>query len=488
MLGWSPSAPSFEETVAMQPSRREFLRLAAVAAAGALPAGAVLALDGDAGEAFLAAVRGGDLQAVRRLLAAAPALLGATDGSGRSAFALAHLRGHAEIAAHLLARGYAADAHEAALAQDWERFGALAAADPASVHRHHPIGGTAMHAAAVGGAGADMWRIYAVSGDPNAVPRGAEGVSPLQAALRFRHLPVAEITAATLLANAADPNPANRAEDPPLHLAARRGSTEMVAMLVRHGAAVDALDGHGRRALESAELAGQAATAALLARQAEIPRTHSTARVAYDGAGRPYAAPDISGLPLAERLRFVGGSHGDLPYVAAALASDRRLAHSVATTGEICVEACAHTGQHPIVDLLLEHGAPYSLPTAVMRDDRPRVEALLDEDPRRIHERGAHDFALLWYPIIGRCGPEMLELLLARGAEVEEQHLLGTTALHWACRQGQLEMAELLIAHGADVDRRGRKFDPTGETPLECARKNDHQEMARLLIQRGARA
>ena len=40
---------------------------------------------------------------------------------------------------------------------------------------------------------------------------------------------------------------------------------------------------------------------------------------------------------------------------------------------------------------MLEHGAPYSLPTAVMKNDMPRVKQLLDEDPLRIHERGAHD-------------------------------------------------------------------------------------------------
>lgn len=474
----------------MRPSRRQFLKLTAVGAAGALPAWSALAAPAEDGvaERFLAAARGGDLDTVERLLAASPDLLRATDPEGRTAYALAYLNGHADVGERLVASGYAADAHEAALAGDWERFESLTARDPASVHRDHPVGGTAMFAAAAGGAGADIWRVYAATGDPNEVPDGVSDVSPLQAALRFRHLPTAEVTAATLLANAARPDPPGRADDPPLHITAARGSTELVEMLIRHGAAVESRDRRGRTAIEVATAAGHSATAALLARQAEIVRNHSTSRTAFDVAGRPYATPDVSEIPLTDRLRFVGQAHFDLDAVQAALAADSRLAHSVATTSEVCVEGCAHTGRREIVELLLEHGAPYSLPTAVMRGDRVRVESLLDEDPQRIHERGAHDFALLWYPIIGRCEPAMMELLLARGAEVERQHFLGTTALHWASRGGQIEMAELLIAHGADIERRGRKFAAAGETPLECARKNDRQEMERLLIQRGAKA
>ena len=90
----------------------------------------------------------------------------------------------------------------------------------------------------------------------------------------------------------------------------------------------------------------------------------------------------------------------------------------------------------------------------------------MDEDPLRIHERGAHDFALLWYPVIGGGLLEMAQLLLDRGAQVEEQHLLGTTALHWACREERIELVDLFVAHGGDVNRVGRKFSAEGETPL----------------------
>jgi len=94
---------------------------------------------------------------------------------------------------------------------------------------------------------------------------------------------------------------------------------------------------------------------------------------------------------------------------------------------------------------------------------------------------------LLLYPVIGKGLIEMARLLLEHGAEVEDQHWLGTTALHWAAMSGQTEMAELLIDRGADVDRIGRKFDGDGQTPLQLARARDHEDVVRLLKARGAR-
>jgi ankyrin repeat protein len=332
-----------------------------------------------------------------------------------------------------------------------------------------------------------MWRIYAVDGDPSLVPADASGASPLQRALRVPDVATAEMTAGALLSNDADANPTSRADDPPLHVAAARGSAVMVEMLIRRGARHDALDREGRSAEEVAVAGGHREVAAMLARHTEIPRTHSTSRSAYDVSGRAYRRPDLSDLSQAVRSGFVGQSHRDLAGITTAAAADPRLAHSIATTGERAVEAGAHMGSKPIVDILLEHGAPYSLPTAVMRNDIARVRTLLDEDPLRINERGAHDFALLWYPVIGQCDAAMMEVLLARGADVEQQHFLGTTALHWAAQRGRPDLIDMLLDHGAEVNRPGRKFGPDPQTPLAMAVRAGQDDAARLLRQRGAR-
>lgn len=461
----------------MQPTRRSFVKLAAaggIAVACRLPSQSA---------SFFAAVREGVVARVGEWLDRDPGLIRALDPGGRTAFALALLEGHRDVADLLLARGYEGDLHESALALDWERFAALAAENRAALEEDHPVGGTAMYAAARGGAGSDIWRVYAETGSPNPDRGGA----PLVAALRIENLALAEMTAATLLANGADPEPVGLREATPLQIAAGRGSFELVEMLVRLGARVDATDRRGRTPRDLAAEGGHRATVRLLEHTKELPRTHSTSRTAGTLGGGPYAPPAVDDLPLARRSSFVGSAHFRLDDVRRLTREEPRLAHSVATTGERAVEACAHTGQHEIVEHLLEHGAPYSLPTAVMRGDRARVIALLDEDPLRIHERGAHDFALLWYPIIGRDKPELLELLLARGAEVERQHFLGTTALHWAAMREPIETIELLLEAGAEIDRVGRKFEAEGQTPLQCAAARDRADVVRFLKERGAK-
>lgn len=479
----------------MTQSRRAFMKLTAVGASTLLSGSATYGRpallpepDEQTALEFLDAAREGNLGLVQRLLAGHPTLLLAQDAQGRSAFAIAHLNRHRDIGDHLLGQGYLTDAHEAALVLDWKRFSALTESDASMVNRNHAIGGTAMFAAASGGAGSDIWRIYAANGEPSTVPVGATGPAPLQAALRFLDLATAEMTAATLLANNADPNPSNKTAESPLHIAARRGSSAMVEMLIRKGARVEAKNSQGLTAAALAVEGGHEDAALLLERHDAIPRTHRTSRTAYDVYGKPYRPPSISDIPINLRVRFVGSSHGNLEAVTKGIGVEPRMVHSEATTGERCIEACAHTGRIAVVDFLLEHGAPYSLPTAVMRKDRPRVVELLDEDPLRIQERGAHDFALLWYPVIGNCGVEMMELLLERGAEVEQQHFLGTTALHWACLRGAIDIARLLLERGANIHRRARKFNAAGETPLQCAQRTEQTKIAQLLKQHGATA
>lgn len=474
---------------ATQSSRRAFLKTAALGTAAlAFPTGAAL-LDGQVGlpDDFLAAVARGDLATVRRLLAADASLLRRTDAQGRTAYALAYLNGQPAIGAYLLGQGYTSDLHEAALAQDWDRFAALSDEQPMQVNADHPLGGTALYAAALGGAGTQVWRVYAVAGQPNHIPRQRLGATPLQAALRYRDLPVAELTAASLLSNAADPNPPPNAEPPPLHLAAGRGSAALVEMLIHYGADVAARDATGQQATEYAHRGGHPAIVDLLARADEIPRLHNAHRASRNVGGAPYAAPDLGSLPPMAQGRLVGAAHRDLAAVRQAVTETPGLAHAVATTGERAVEAGAHMGNRPIVEYLLEQGAPYSLPTAVMRDDQPTVRAMLDADPRRIHERGAHGFALLWYPIIGQTDLSMMELLLDRGGDVEQQHFLGTTALHWASRGTSADMVALLLTRGADPNRAGRKFGEQPLTPLQIATSAGRTAIAQLLRDHGAR-
>lgn len=74
---------------------------------------------------------------------------------------------------------------------------------------------------------------------------------------------------------------------------------------------------------------------------------------------------------------------------------------------------------------------------------------------------------------------------------------VGYTALHLCAEKGFLELAQLLISYGArvcftDVDTQGRSYygNPPRQTmadePLRIAIRNDHFELAELLLKHGA--
>lgn len=59
----------------------------------------------------------------------------------------------------------------------------------------------------------------------------------------------------------------------------------------------------------------------------------------------------------------------------------------------------------------------------------------------------------------------LLDLLLDKGAVLEDTDKEGLTALAWACVRGRLNAAQSLIDRGADVNT----CDKTGRTPLDLA-------------------
>ena len=61
---------------------------------------------------------------------------------------------------------------------------------------------------------------------------------------------------------------------------------------------------------------------------------------------------------------------------------------------------------------------------------------------------------------------EIVELVIAEGADVNAKRNTGVTPLHHAARNGHKEVAELLIANGADVNAKIEGGSHKGNTPL----------------------
>jgi serine/threonine-protein phosphatase 6 regulatory ankyrin repeat subunit B len=72
--------------------------------------------------------------------------------------------------------------------------------------------------------------------------------------------------------------------------------------------------------------------------------------------------------------------------------------------------------------------------------------------------------------------PELVGLLLARGANVGQRGINDYTPLHLAAEQGDLAMVELLLSHGAEPNQVTHIDDM--ETPLEIAERAGHAEVA----------
>jgi serine/threonine-protein phosphatase 6 regulatory ankyrin repeat subunit B len=91
---------------------------------------------------------------------------------------------------------------------------------------------------------------------------------------------------------------------------------------------------------------------------------------------------------------------------------------------------------------------------------------------------------------------DIVKCLLEKGGsniDLELQNKESATALMIACRQGNLQVIELLLANGANVNVVGEEQDPQygfeykGKSPLVIAIMNDHSEVAKLLLLKGAK-
>lgn len=183
-----------------------------------------------------------------------------------------------------------------------------------------------------------------------------------------------------------------------------------------------------------------------------------------------------SPLPTREEIdRFVGAAHGDAATVRAFLDAHPGHVSAPSSAGETALQAAAHTGQRAIAELLLDRGAELDLATAAMLGRNGEVRRMLEADPARAHEKGAHGIPAAVFPaLVGNV--EALQLLAAHGADVSAGAGL-MTALHASAMAGQPGAAAWLLEHGARPDA----TDHSGKTPLQVAEQLGRAEVAELL-------
>jgi ankyrin repeat protein len=142
-----------------------------------------------------------------------------------------------------------------------------------------------------------------------------------------------------------------------------------------------------------------------------------------------------------------------------------------------------------IVQLLVEHGAdvnardqfqltPLHIASSV---GKTRTVQLLIEHGADVNSRDQSQSTPLHLALSG-AKAQAVQLLIEHGADVNARDQCQSTPLHLALSRGYAEVSELLIEHGADVNSR----DQSQSTPLHVALSQGGAKTAQLLIKHGA--
>lgn len=219
-------------------------------------------------QALFDAVKAGNLDDVRRLVQATPALAGARDANGVSAILVAVYHGKRDVASALVELGAPVDIFEASALGLVDRITALIADDPARTSSYAQDGFYPLGLAAFFGHLDAVRALIAAGADVHATARNAFKVQPVHAAAASRNL---DILRAVLEAGG-DPNVAQQQGFVPLHEAAGSGNREMAELLVKHGANPRLANDAGKSSIDLANDKGHTDLVAFLTGVEEVKR------------------------------------------------------------------------------------------------------------------------------------------------------------------------------------------------------------------------
>jgi len=167
---------------------------------------------------------------------------------------------------------------------------------------------------------------------------------------------------------------------------------------------------------------------------------------------------------------LVGNAHGNLARVREILSRQPQLVNALSTWEETPIQAASQMANRPIIELLLELGAPLDCFTAAALDRPDDVREMLAAEPAVAAGTGVHGLPALYFAAVGN-SVEAAELMVRAGGDVNA----GGAAM-----LGRLEMTAWLLEHGADP----RLPDYEHKTALERALAGGHKEVADLLRSR----
>ena len=408
--------------------------------------------------------------------------------------------------------------HKAATEGDIEQIESLISKG-VDVNVKNEDGSTPLHTAAYFGQ-KEAAQILITKG-ANVGAKNASGQTPLHIAAAFGGKRVPEL----LLANGAQINARDNSGDTPLHVAAglRHDRSALLQLLLEKGADINARNDKGQTPLHSAAIGRRntrPAAAFLLANGAKINAKDSRGCTAlYLAAGRStkeevielllakgatinertdeemtalhHAAlngqrevvqlllnqgADIDITDSRGRTALHHAAEADRSGIAELLISKGANVNAKSEDGETPLDMAARRGAVKICALMVAKGAQVdSLDSAIAMGDLAKVK-------NSIKENTDVDVKNLALCVAVACGREdIVRFLLTGGAQVSSTSKDGQTPLHRAARRGYENLARLLLDRGADVNAK----DMRG-TPLHYAAARGHEDVVALLIAKGA--
>ncbi|XP_063836754.1 poly [ADP-ribose] polymerase tankyrase [Ostrinia nubilalis] len=261
-----------------------------------------------------------------------------------------------------------------------------------------------------------------------------------------------------LLARGADVHAKDKGGLVPLHNACSYGHYEVTELLVRAGADVNATDLWAFTPLhEAASKARLEVCSLLLSEGADPTLLNCHGKSALD------VAPTRE---LQERLAFEYRGH--------CLLEACRLAEPARVKKQLSSVSGQHQHQSSQAST---SGSTHSLPPP---PPECGVEALVNFTHLGTGDRPLHCSAASVYPK----RKQVMEMLIRKGARVNEKNKEGQTPLHVATEHSHLDAMDLLLRHGAKVNA----CDARGESALSLAARRDSAAACRLLLACGADA
>ncbi|XP_014406022.1 PREDICTED: ankyrin-2 [Myotis brandtii] len=260
----------------------------------------------------------------------------------------------------------------------------------------------------------------------------------------------------------------------PLHVASKRGNTNMVKLLLDRGGQIDAKTRNGITPLHVASKRGNTNMVKLL-----LDRGGQIDAKTRDGLTPLFAAQNgLSPLHMAAQ-----GDHVDC---VKHLLQHKAPVDDVTLDYLTALHVAAHCGHYRVTKLLLDKRANANARALngftplhiACKKNRIKVMELLVKYGASI--QAVTESGLTPIHVAAFMGHlNIVLLLLQNGACPDVTNIRGETALHMAARAGQVEVVRCLLRNGALVDARAREE----QTPLHIASRLGKTEIVQLLLQ-----